>query len=60
MKPIGVDPDCVDLAHHFLTADPLAEPISDAQASRNLQSLSEKIQQAIEDWFFERDHEEEK
>lgn len=51
MTEIGVDPACVDLAHHFLTAEPIREPISDAQAARNLTALSEHIQRAVEDWF---------
>lgn len=51
MKTIGVDPACVDLAHHFLTAEPMGPAISDAQAAHNLTSLSEQIQRAVEDWF---------
>jgi hypothetical protein len=35
----------------FPDGSPIAEPISDAAASRNLISLSEAIQCAVEDWF---------
>lgn len=55
MKKIGVDPDCVELVRRWLTADPIAKPVSDAEAEANVQSLSEDIQRAIEDWFFAHD-----
>ncbi len=45
---IGVDPDCVELARKFLKAETPSESVSPAE----MQSLSEAIQTAIEDWFF--------
>jgi hypothetical protein len=47
MNKIGVDPDCVELARKFL-----AEVYVVEAPSESIQSLSEDIQAAIEDWFF--------
>lgn len=49
---IGVDPDCVELARKFLAAAYTAEAPSEKRVAAELQSLSEAIQIAIEDWFF--------
>lgn len=49
---IGVDPDCVELARKFLDASYTVEAPSEKQVAAELQSLSEAIQVAIEDWFF--------
>lgn len=52
---IGINPACVELARHFLTSEPIAVPISDAQAAANLYSLAAEIQIAVEDWFAEQE-----
>jgi hypothetical protein len=59
MRKIGVDPDCVELARNFLAAAYTAEAPSEKRAAAELESLSEAIQTAIEDWFFARDEEHE-
>ena len=48
---IGVDSACYDLAHHFLVQEVVAKPLSDEAIKRNLTSLSEAIQNAVDDWF---------
>jgi hypothetical protein len=51
MKTIGVDPDCVELARKFLVDEQTRVPVSAKTAARNLTSLSEHIQRAVDDWF---------
>ncbi len=50
-RKIGVDPDCVELARKFLVDALTGSVISEKQVEADLQSLSEDIQTAIEDWF---------
>jgi hypothetical protein len=52
MRKIGVDPDCVELARKFLDAAYIIEVPSEKRVAAEMQSLSETIQVAIEDWFF--------
>lgn len=52
MAKIGVDPDCVELARKFLDAAYTAEAPTEKRVAAEMQSLSEAIQTAIEDWFF--------
>jgi hypothetical protein len=49
--PIGVDPDCVELARLFLDDERHRRPMTDAAAQAHITSLSEAIQRAVEDWF---------
>ena len=48
----GVDQDCVDLAAKFLGDAYKAWPPSKEEAEADLRTLSESIQEAIDDWFF--------
>mgnify|MGYP001617386723 CR=1 FL=1 len=54
---VGVDPDCVKLARKFLIDELLTNPRREVQVERDLASLSEAIQTAIEDWFSDQFHE---
>jgi len=48
---MDVSPHCVDLAREALLATPAYYPVDAAQAARDLVSLAEHIQHAIDDWF---------
>ncbi len=54
MPEKDVDPDCVELARKFLADVTVAEAPSEKQIAADTQSLSEAIQEAIEDWFIAR------
>jgi hypothetical protein len=51
MKTIGVDPDCIELAWHFINDEETRRPMNTDTAVAAVKSLSEAIQSAVEDWF---------
>jgi hypothetical protein len=48
----GVDPDCYDLAAKFLGDAYKGMPPTKEEAAADLRTLSEAIQEAIDDWFY--------
>ena len=54
---IGVDPQTMELAEHFLdgVTDDSGTEISPGEKSRMTQDLAETIQRAVESWFTEQE-----
>jgi hypothetical protein len=57
MRSIGVDPACVDLARLFLNDELVHKPVSEQRLTADIQSLSEDIQRAIDNWFLAHENE---